>query len=103
MQDLAYGVPQGSILGPLIFLIYVNNHQYASNLLEPSMFADDANLFYADRDVKKLFQTINNELQKIYQWFISKKLSINVTKTKYFFFTNQAKKTIFTWLSQNYT
>ena len=67
MQDLTYGVPQESILEPLIFLIYVNNHQYASNLLEPSMFADDANLFYADRDVKKLFQTINNELQKIYQ------------------------------------
>ena len=92
MQDLTCGVPQGSILGPIIFLIYINNHQYVSNLLEPIMFADDANLFYAERDIKKLFQTINNELQKIYQWFISNKLSINTTKTKYSFFHKPSKR-----------
>ena len=67
------------------------------------MFANDTNLFYAVRDIKKLFETVNNELKKIYQWFISNKLSINVTNIKYYFFTNQAKETIFPWLSQNYT
>ena len=46
---------------------------------------------------------VNNELQKIFQWFISNKLSINLSKTKYFFFKNQAKEAIFPWLSQNYT
>ena len=67
------------------------------------MFADDTNLLCAERDIKKLFQTVNNKFQKISPWFISNKLYINVTRTKYFFFINQAKETIFPWLSHNYT
>ena len=50
------------------------------------------NLFYAVRDIKRLFQTVNNELQKISQWFMSDKLSINVTKTKYSFFHKPSKR-----------
>ena len=103
LQDVTCGAPQGLMLGPLLFLIYVNDLQYASNLIEPIMFADDTNLFYAERDKKKFFQMVNNELQKIFQWFISNKLSINLSKTKYLFFKNQAKEAIFLWLSQNYT
>ena len=92
MQDVTYGVPQGSILGPLLFLIYVNDRQHVSHLLQPIMFADDTTLFYAERDIKKLFQTVNNELQKISRWFFSKNLSINVTKTKYYFFHKPSKR-----------
>ena len=92
LLDVTYGVPQGSILGPLLFLIYVNDRQYVSHLLQPIMFADDTNLFYAERDIKKLFQSVNNELQKISQWFFSKNLSINVTKTKYSFFHKPSKR-----------
>ena len=63
------------------------------------MFADDTNLFYAERDMKKLFETVNNELQKISQWFILNKLSINVTKIIIIiFFINRAKETIFSWI-----
>ena len=64
---------------------------HASHLLQLIMFADDTNLFYAERDTKKLFQTVNNELQKISLWFISNKLSINLTKTKYSFFHKPSK------------
>ena len=45
LKDVVCGVPQASILGPLFFLIYVNDLKYASNLLDPIMFADDTNLF----------------------------------------------------------
>ena len=92
LKDVVCGVPQGSILGPLLFLIYVNDLQYASNLLDPIMFADDTNLFYTEENIKTLFDIVNIELQKISQWFISNKLSLNITKPKYSFFHKPSKK-----------
>ena len=56
------------------------------------MFADDTNLFYTEEKVKTFFNTVNIELQKISQWFISNKLSLNVTKIKYSFFHKSSKK-----------
>ena len=58
-------MPQGSILGPLLFLVYVNDLHKAS-VLDPIMFADDANLFYSHQNIKTLFGTVNCELKKIY-------------------------------------
>ena len=66
------GVPQGSILGPLLFLIYVNDLCSASNILDPIMFADDTNLFYSHQNISSLFMTVNNELDKIGEWFKAK-------------------------------
>ena len=80
------GVPQGSILGPLLFLIYVNDLNKSSNILNPIMFADDTNLFYSHNDIKTLFKTVNNELKNIHEWFKANKLSLNADKTKYVFF-----------------
>ena len=56
------------------------------------MFADETNLFYAEENIKTLFDTVNIELQKINQWFISNKLSLNMTKTKCSFFHKPSKK-----------
>ena len=72
--------------------VSLNDLQYASNLLDPIMFADDTNLFYAEENIKTLFDTVNIELQKVSQWFIYNKLSLNVTKTNYSFFHKPSKK-----------
>ena len=92
LETITCGVPQGSILGPLLFLLYVNDLKKASNLLDPIMYADDTSLFLTHKDISYLFETVNLQLERINQWFISNKLSLNVSKTKYSFFHKPSKR-----------
>ena len=80
------GIPQGSILGPLVFLIFVNDFSNSTKVLDPVLFADDANLFFSDSNIRTLFETANQELSQINDWFLANKLSLNVEKTKYMLF-----------------
>ena len=82
------GVPQGSILGPLLFLIYINDIINASPILTYILFADDTNIFYSHTDPQTLICTLNAELQKISSWFKSNKLSLNIDKTNFIYFKN---------------
>ena len=84
--------PQGSVPGPLLFLVYVNDLPNASRLLDPIMFADDIELLFNQKDIKHLFTVINNELLNIKDWFTANKLSLNVEKSKYSFFHKPSKK-----------
>ena len=91
-QKVTCGVPQGSILGPILFLIYVNDLPSASNLLNTIMFADDTNLFFEHKDISVLFSTVNRGLQNINEWFISTKLSLNVQKMKFPIFHKASRR-----------
>ena len=86
MNYITCGVALGSILGPLLFLIYVNDLNNVSDLLDPTMFADDTNLFCSHSNIKILFDTVNKELRKLNYWFHANKLSLTISKTKYTFF-----------------
>ena len=86
------GVLQGFILGPFLFLVYVNDLPNASRLLDPIIFADDNHLFFSHMDIKQLFIVVNNELVNIKDWLTANKLSLNEEKTKYSFFHKPSKK-----------
>ena len=86
LSNIICGVPQGSILGPLLFIIYVNDLCQTPEFLKPIMFADDTNLFCKSKTVKTLFLKANIELQKISEWFQANKLSLNEDKTRFTLF-----------------
>ena len=82
-QNIECGVPQGSILGPLLFLIYINDLIYSSSSLTYVLFADDTNILYSHKNLNTLITTLNLELAKVSQWFKCNKLSLNIDKTNY--------------------
>ena len=91
-QVIRCGVPQGSILGPLLFLLYINDivrYCQNSNLV---LFADDTNLLIEHVDFKELIRKASTELQHISSWFQMNKLSLNIDKTQFMIFRTPHKQ-----------
>ena len=73
-ETILSGVPQGSVLGPLLFLIYINDISNSADQLKFYLFADDTHMLYADRNPKSLETMVNHELSNVYDWLIANKL-----------------------------
>ena len=85
-------VPQGSILGPLLFILYINDIQNCSDIASMILFADDTNIFYSHSCLKTLNKILQTEVDKIAEWLNTNKLSINTSKTKFILFRSSKKK-----------
>jgi len=88
-QLVSCGVPQGSILGPLLFLLYINDLPSCTTIPHFVLFADDTNILFSHQDPNTLETIVNNELKYISNWFKLNKLSLNIKKTNYIIFKNK--------------
>ena len=91
MTQLKYGVPQGSVLGPLLFILFINDLNLAVQYSSVHQFADDTNLLVVEKSLKQLNQKVNRNLKLTVEWVRANKLSLNANKTEIIIFKPRNK------------
>ena len=87
-------VPQGSVLGPLLFLIYINDLNQAMKFSRVHHFADDTNLLLVDNSLKNIKKNINHDLKLLTAWLRANRISLNTSKTEILLFRLKSKRNI---------
>ncbi len=91
VTDMKFGVPQGSVLGPLLFLIYINDLHKSIKYCKTRHFADDTNLLIKNKSLKQLQKQVNLDLRNLCKWLKSNKISLNASKTELIIFRHPNK------------
>ena len=90
--NITRGIRQCSVLGPLLFLLYINDFHCCSELFDFHLFADDANFFYENKSLQILQNRINSELINVHTWLSANKLSLNIEKSNVIIFHPTQKR-----------
>ena len=91
-KPIEYGVPQGSVLGPLLYLVFCNDVHKSLEFCKAIMYADDTNLYITSKSLSEGFRKLKHDFAIVTDWFRANKLSLNIMKTNYIIFKPQSLK-----------